>query len=72
VTVRSQVRQPGAEPIAIEYDLAKDGAQWKVFDVRITGISLVATYRTAFAEEIRNHGVDGLIGLLEKKNRQGL
>lgn len=71
VTVRSQIRQPGAESIAIEYDLAKAGAQWKVFDVRISGISLVATYRTAFAEEVRNHGVDGLIGLLERKNRQG-
>jgi phospholipid transport system substrate-binding protein len=72
VTVRSQIRQPGAEPIAIEYDLAKAGPQWKVFDVRIGGISLVATYRTAFAEEVRNHGIDGLIGLLEKKNRQRL
>ena len=40
--------------------------------MRIGGISLVATYRTAFAEEVRNHGIDGLIGLLEKKNRQRL
>ena len=46
------------------------GGQWKVFDVRISGISLVATYRSSFAEEVRNNGVDGLIGLLERKNRQ--
>jgi phospholipid transport system substrate-binding protein len=72
VTVRSQIRQPGTEAIAIEYDVAKTGAQWKVFDVRISGISLVATYRTTFAEEIGNRGVDGLIGLLERKNRQAL
>jgi phospholipid transport system substrate-binding protein len=71
VTVRSVIRQPGAESIAIEYDLAKTGAQWKVYDVRISGISLVATYRTSFAEEVSNRGVDGLIGLLERKNRQG-
>lgn len=70
VTVRSRIRQGGAEPVAIEYDLAKSAAQWKVFDVRISGISLVATYRTAFAEEIRNHDIDGLITLLERKNRQ--
>lgn len=70
ITVRSVIRQPGAESIPIEYDLAKSGAQWKVFDVRISGISLVATYRTAFAEEVRNHGVDGLITLLARKNRQ--
>lgn len=70
VTVRSVIRQPGAESIPIEYDLVKSDAQWKVFDVRISGISLVATYRTAFAEEVRNHGVDGLITLLARKNRQ--
>jgi len=71
VTVRSQIRQPGAESIAIAYDLAKTGSQWKVYDVRISGISLVATYRTTFAEEVSNRGVDGLIALLERKNRQG-
>lgn len=71
VTVRSQVRQPGMQPIDIEYDLAKSGPGWKVFDVRISGISLVATYRTSFAEEVRNSGVDGLIALLARKNRQG-
>ena len=68
VTVKSQVRQAGAEPVAIEYDLAKNGREWKVFDVRIGGMSLVATYRSAFAEEVRNRGVDGLIALLSAKN----
>jgi len=70
VTVKSLIRQRGAEPITVEYDLARVGAQWKIFDVRIGGISLVATYRSSFAEEVRNNGVDGLIGVLERKNRQ--
>jgi phospholipid transport system substrate-binding protein len=69
VTVRSQVRRSGAEPIAIEYDLEKTGAAWKVFEIRVAGISLAATYRSAFAEEVRNHGIDGLISLLSSKNR---
>jgi phospholipid transport system substrate-binding protein len=68
VTVKSQVRQPGTEPIAIEYDLAKTGREWKVFDVRIAGMSLVANYRSAFAEEVRNRGVEGLIELLCSRN----
>ncbi|HEV8110489.1 MAG TPA: ABC transporter substrate-binding protein [Burkholderiales bacterium] len=70
VTVKSLIRQSGAESIAVEYDLARVGAQWKVFDVRIGGISLVATYRSSFAEEVRNNGVDGLIAQLSRKNRQ--
>jgi phospholipid transport system substrate-binding protein len=69
VTVRSRVRQSGVEPIAIEYDLEKTGSAWKVFDIRVAGISLAATYRSAFAEEVRNHGIDGLISLLSSKNR---
>jgi len=69
VTVRSQVRRSGAEPIAIEYDLERTGPAWKVFDIRVAGISLAATYRSAFAEEVRNHGIDALISLLSSKNR---
>lgn len=69
VTVRSLVKQSGTEPIAIEYDLERSSSGWKVFDVRVAGISLVATYRSAFAEEVRNHGVDGLIKSLASKNR---
>jgi len=68
VTVRSQVRRSGAEPIAIEYDLEKTGPAWKVFDIRVAGISLAATYRSVFAEEVRNQGIEGLISLLSGKN----
>jgi phospholipid transport system substrate-binding protein len=69
-TVRSEVRQPGAQAIAIDYSLAKTAAGWKVYDVKIAGVSLVSTYRSTFSEEIRNRGIEGLIGLLSAKNRQ--
>ena len=69
VTVRSRIRQPGAESIVIEYDLAKTDSGWKIYDLRVAGVSLVATYRTTFTEEVRNRGIDGLIGTLSAKNR---
>jgi ABC-type transporter MlaC component len=34
----------------------------------VAGISLAATYRSAFAEEVRNQGIEGLISLLSGKN----
>jgi phospholipid transport system substrate-binding protein len=71
VTVRSEIRQPGAEAMAIDYDMEKTPDGWKVFDIRIGGASLAATYRETFSEVVRNHGVDGLIELLSNKNRQG-
>jgi phospholipid transport system substrate-binding protein len=72
VTVYSRVKQSGAEPIVIEYDMARTESGWKVFDIRVAGISLVATYRTQFADEVRNRGIDGLIELLASKNRQAV
>lgn len=69
VTVRSQVKNTGALPIQIEYDMERNAATWKVYDVRISGVSLVANYRTRFAEDVRNIGVDGLIASLAAQNR---
>ena len=72
VTVRSFIKQAGAEPLAIEYDLERTDEGWKIFDVRVAGVSLVASYRTTFAAEVRDHGVEGLIGLLAAKNRKAV
>lgn len=69
VQVRTEVRQPGAQPIGIDYTLEKTAGGWKVFDVVVAGVSLVTNYRGSFGEEIRKGGVDGLIRALEDKNR---
>jgi phospholipid transport system substrate-binding protein len=68
VQVRTEVRQPGAQPIAIDYVLERTDAGWKVFDVIVAGVSLVTNYRGTFSQEIRNGGIDGLIAALERRN----
>lgn len=47
-----------------------DSDAWKVYDVKIDGISLVTNYRSTFATEIRNDGVDKLIERLASKNEK--
>lgn len=69
VTVRSQIKNTGALPVLIEYDMERSAGTWKVFDVRVSGVSLIATYRTSFAEDVRNKGIDGLIASLAARNR---
>jgi len=69
VTVQVRISQGGREPVTLEYDMERTAAGWKVYDVRVGGVSLVANYRTEFANEIRTHGVDGLIKNLAAKNR---
>jgi len=69
VTVRTQVIQPGTEPIAIDYSMEQTPTGWKVYDVVVGGVSLVTNYRETFNAEIRDGGVDGLIKSLASKNR---
>jgi phospholipid transport system substrate-binding protein len=70
VTVRSEVRGRGREPIAIDYDMEKTAEGWKVYDVKVGGVSLISTYRDEFAAQVREVGIDGLIKTLASKNRQ--
>ncbi len=69
VTVRSQIKQPGSQPISIDYSMEKSPSGWKVYDVVVGGVSLVTNYRETFNAEIRDGGVDGLIKSLASKNR---
>jgi phospholipid transport system substrate-binding protein len=69
VTVNVRILQPGQQPVTIDYDMEKRPGGWKVWDVRVGGISLVANYRTEFDTLIRDSGVDGLIKALQTKNR---
>jgi len=68
VTVQVRVLQSGAAPVKIEYDMEKTARGWKVWDVRVADISLTATYRTEFANVVRESGIEGLIGTLRVKN----
>src|SRR2546426_3686127 len=72
VTVRSQVKQSGAEPITIDYAMEKTASGWKIFDVSIGGNSPAADYRAPLGEEARNHGLDRHIALLAHNNRQAM
>jgi phospholipid transport system substrate-binding protein len=64
VTVRSEIRQPGGQPIPIDYSMYKTAFGWKVYDVSIDSVSLVTNYRASFATTIRQQGIDGLIKTL--------
>ncbi len=69
VTVNVRVLQSGAQPVTIDYDMEKRANGWKVWDVRVAGVSLVANYRTEFDAQVRQGGIDGLIKALQAKNR---
>lgn len=67
-TVKTSIVQQGGQPIAVDYSLDKGADSWKVYDIVIEGVSLVTNYRSQFAQEIRQNGLDSLIKKLAEKN----
>jgi len=65
--VRSVFDRSGGQDVPVTYKLRdKDG--WSIYDIEVDGLSLVTSYRTAFASEIRKGGVDGLLTTLRDRN----
>ena len=72
VTVETIVTEADGGPrIPINYRLTETEGAWKVYDVVIDGVSLVANYRTSFSGQIRRGGIDGLISQLKQINDKG-
>ncbi|MFM9912968.1 MAG: phospholipid-binding protein MlaC [Methylophilaceae bacterium] len=70
VVVRTQIVQPGGPPIPIDYSMEKKDDAWKVYDVKIDGISMVTNYKGQFAPDLRQGSLDVVIQKLVDKNQQ--
>ena len=72
VVVRQEISKPdGSKPLPVDYRMHFADSQWKVVDVVIDGVSLVANYRSAFDSEIRAKGFEGLIQTMQNRNGHG-
>jgi phospholipid transport system substrate-binding protein len=64
-TVRTQVKKDTGEKVPVDFSLHKTPDGWKAWDVVIEGISYVKSFRTDFAAEIQQKGLDEVINRLE-------
>jgi len=64
-TVRTEVRKSTGETVPVNFSLHKTEAGWKAWDVVIEGISYVKSFKTDFASEIQQQGLDEVILRLE-------
>ena len=69
IIVKTVIVRASAPPIPVNYEMEKTSTGWKVFDVIVEGISLVATHRGSFAEKVQQSGIDGLIKSLLELNQ---
>lgn len=71
VVVRTEIKQGGGGPnVPIQYTFYKGKQGWKVYDVVIEGVSLVANYRSVYANKIKSQGLDAVIESMAKENKQ--
>jgi phospholipid transport system substrate-binding protein len=54
-------------PIKVDYLVRRDGPSWKIYDLNIDAISVMANYRQQFNRVLNNDGYPALVGMLRKK-----
>jgi len=73
VIVKTEVLQPGIQPIGVNYRMLLSDGEWKAYDIMIEGVSLVTNYRTTFSNEVQTKGsLNAVIEGLVKRNAEAL
>lgn len=67
--VRTILEQSGTSSVTMDYSLYKTASGWKIYDLKIEGISLAGSYRSTFSREIHTNGINGLIRHLAALNQ---
>lgn len=65
--VLTQVKKPGAQPIAAVWSVAKVGGTFKVTNATVAGINLALTQQADFDAIIQRKGIDGLIAMMKAR-----
>ncbi|EKD46033.1 MAG: Toluene tolerance protein Ttg2D [uncultured bacterium] len=68
VRVSSDLLLKNGPPIQIQYSLLQQGGQWLIYDFSVDGVSIVKNYNSQFAGILRQSGLVGLVGQLQKRN----
>lgn len=72
VTVFTQVVGSQYDGITMNYRLRFRQEEWKVIDIVIEGVSMLANFRAQFAEVVSREGVDGLLEAMRSRNADSL
>ena len=73
VIVKTEVLQPGIQPISVNYRMLLNAGAWKAYDIMIEGVSLVTNYRSTFSNEVKAKGsLSAVIDSLAKRNAEAL
>jgi phospholipid transport system substrate-binding protein len=66
-TVSSRIITKKGTEVPIDYRMLRRADRWRIYDVSIEGVSLVANYRTQFNSIIRTSSYDELLGKMRSR-----
>ena len=66
-TVRTKILTKQSSQIPVDYRMLRQGSQWRVYDVIIEGVSLIANYRAQFNKIIQTSSFENLVAKLRAK-----
>lgn len=69
-TVYTEVIRPSHSPITVIYHLWKTKQGWRIYDVSVSGLSLVMSFRSSYSSEIQQSGISGLLKKMKANNQQ--
>ena len=66
VTVRTTLERTNGQPLPIGFSMHKVDNDWKVYDISVEAISLIANFRSQIGAEVKRTSIDDVIARLEK------
>lgn len=70
VTVNSQLVRSDGPPVAVSYKLHLKGAEWKLYDMSVEGVSLLQSFQEQFRQKLSQGNMDQLLRDLKSHNMQ--
>ena len=67
VDVYSEILTPSGKKYEVAYQLYQTGSQYKLYNIRVDGVSIVTVYRNQFVELVNQQGIDGMIETVRNK-----
>lgn len=68
--INTAIIQGGKSPISVNYLLLQKDGSWKIYDVTVDAISIIANYRNQFNRVINEKGFDQLMADLQAKQQE--
>jgi phospholipid transport system substrate-binding protein len=71
VEVTSSIERPDGPSVSVNYRLVNRGSEWKLYDMNVEGVSMLASFRSQFADQLAQGDINSLNQTLKDHNSGG-